>query len=225
MRPLRKPVFAQHLASSRLLANRYSTATRSVVACTAAVVSISGLTACSGSDADSTNSSGSSKVSVYSVASTNSTTKSSSSTSSSTTTTSVPAPANNAPQTMVPQVRPGGTPRIGQPCTNRQGEVAQSASGQTLICTELGNAAVWSVRPDDSQWGSEPQPRPEQPSESPRPSEPETPQPNPSEPLNPSEPSSSETEESTTPRSGSLFHESAGSRKEPAHPGIGEPAV
>lgn len=51
----------------------------------------------------------------------------------------------SSPTTTGPKVREGGTPRIGQLCPNRVGEIRMSANGQNLECAQVGEQEVWTV--------------------------------------------------------------------------------
>lgn len=49
-------------------------------------------------------------------------------------------------QSQAPQVRAGGTPRIGELCPNQIGEVRAGANGQALECATIGGQAMWTVK-------------------------------------------------------------------------------
>lgn len=199
---------------------RLTTVTLPVVAISAALFSSAGLTGCSSKKvangvSDVSQTMVSTGVSSGSGKNSSASTASASSTSAGTRTTSVPAPHRSAdvppPQVWEPQVRPGGTPRIGDACPNLQGEIATGANGQKLICNDLGTATVWSVLPDDSQWTT---PLPNQPANPEQPGESTAPE-NPPAPTETEPPAPSENPEPSTPGESSDPHP-----PEPAKPPV-----
>lgn len=104
------------------------------------------------------------------------------------------ATSTSSPTTSGPQVREGGTPRIGQLCPNQIGEVRMSANGQNLECAQVGDQEVWTVL---QQTSATPTSKQMWISTTPTTSEPQPQKPEPTTPNETTE--SSETESSTTP--------------------------
>ena len=100
----------------------------------------------------------------------------------------------SSPTTTGPEVREGGTPRIGQLCPNQIGEIRMSANGQNLECAQVGGQEVWTVL---QQTSADPTSQQMWISTTPTTSEPQPQEP---EPTTPSENTTetSETESSTT---------------------------